>query len=181
MQPINDWDNIVASNGGSMLQEGGYCCRIERVSDHTADSKPYIGIVFNPYVNGEFFFGGDAQDWQHEFRIYVSNGYGRYKMLCECCENSEGNSGFKYNANIPNHEQQLVGKWVGFVIRHRLYTKKQGKNAGKDGNSLDLQHICTTQAITAGDFPAPETKDDRDKAAAAPVSNAEIADYDLPF
>lgn len=182
MQPINDWDDITATNGGGgTLPEGGYVCKIEAVSDHTNDATPYLGVVFNPYVDGKFYYGADAADWQHEVRVFTSGGLGRWKMLVECVKNSEGNAGFAYNAKVPNHEQQVVGKWVGMVINHRLYTKgPRSKNPGKDGVSLQLQHVCTTQAISAGDYPAPVTKDDRDKSA-APVSSGELADYDLPF
>ena len=183
MQPIGNWGQVTATNGGrGLLPEGGYVCKIDRVADHTDEKKPYLSIIFNPYVDGDFYFGSDAQDWQHEAKFYLTTdfGLGRYKMLVECAENSEGNNAFSYNADVPNHEQQLVGKWVGLVIRHRLYTKKQGKNAGKDGSQLDVQFICTTQAITAGQFPDPVTKDDRD-ANAAPVANSDLAEYDLPF
>lgn len=189
MKANANWDSITASNGGSgILPEGGYAVRIDAVEDHTDEAKPYLALVYNPYLQdeGRFFYGADAQDWQRTIKIYLTSDFGwqRYKMLVECIEQSEGNRGFKYDASRDGAEQTLAGKWVGMVLRHRLYTGQRGKAAGKDRTAVDLQHITTVQAIKEGDFPAPVTKDDRDPAAvaaSAPITSDDLAGYDLPF
>lgn len=191
MKATSNWGNIKASNGGGeLLPEGGYACRIDSVHDHTDEKTPYLEVVYNPYIMDEqrFYFGKDAQDWQHSARFYLNSDFGwsRYKMLVECVEQSEGNGGFKYDASRDGAEQTLAGKWVGFVIRHRLYTKKKGKRAGEDGTQLDIQHISTVQAIKEGDFPAPKTKDDRDRGAGRDAPEPELPpvdvyDDDIPF
>lgn len=188
MKAISNWDTITASNGGGgILPEGGYAVRIDAVEDHTDEAKPYLGIVYNPYLDdeGRFFYGADAQDWQRTIKIYLTTDFDwqRYKMLVECIEQSEGNNGFRYDASRDGAEQTLAGKWVGMVLRHRLYTGQRGKAAGKDRTAIDLQHITTVQAIREGDFPAPETRDGRKQPAAQPaaITSEELAEYDLPF
>ena len=190
MKAISNWDSITASNGGQgILPEGGYAVRIDAVEDHTDEPKPYLALVYNPYLTEEcrFFYGPDAQDWQRTIKLYLTSDFGwqRYKMLVECIEQSEGNAGFRYDASRDGAEQTLAGKWVGMVLRHYLYTKgPRSKNPGADGTSIEIQHICTVQAIKEGDFPAPETRDGRTKQAAQsaePITSDELAGYDIPF
>lgn len=191
MKANPNWNSITASNGGQgILPEGGYPVRIDAVEDHTDESKPYLGIVINPYMvdDQRFFYGDDSQDWQRTIKIYLTSDFGwsRYKMLVECVELSEDNRGFLYDASRDGAEQTLAGKWVGMVLRHRLYTGQRGKAAGKDRTAIDLQHITTTQAIREGDFPAPVTKDDRDaqaKQAGAYATGAapDVYAEDIPF
>lgn len=188
MKAMSNWDSITASNGGGgILPEGGYAVRIDAVKDYSEDAqRPRIELVINPYLpdEGRFFYGEDAADWQRTVSISLKfdSGWQRYKMLVQCAELSDGNNGFRYQ-NVDGGEQQLVGKWVGMVLRHYLYTKgPRSKNPGADGTSIEIQHITTVQAIREGDFPAPETRDNRDKSAAAPAPAAPaVADYDLPF
>ena len=190
MKAISNWDGITASNGGGgILPEGGYAVRIDAVEDHTDEAKPYLALIYTPYLaeEGRFFYGADAQDWQRTIKIYLTSDFGwqRYKMLVECIEQSEGNRGFKYDASRDGAEQTLAGKWVGMVLRHRLYTGQRGKAAGKDRTAVDLQHITTVQAIKEGDFPAPQTKDDREQGGAVgggqTVTAADTYAGDTPF
>lgn len=189
MKAISNWDSITASNGGGgILPEGGYAVRIDAVKDYSEDAqRPRIELVINPYIADEqrFFYGDDAADWQRTVSISLKfdSGLQRFKMLTQCVEQSDGNNGFKYDASRDGAEQTLAGKWVGLVLRHCLYTKgERSKNPGATGTSIEVQHITTVQAIREGDFPAPETRDGRDKSAAAPAPAAPaVADYDLPF
>lgn len=189
MKAISNWDSITASNGGGgILPEGGYAVRIDAVKDYSEDAnRPRIELVINPYLADEqrFFYGDDAADWQRTVSISLKydGGWQRYKMLVSCVEQSDGNRGFKYDASRDGAEQTLAGKWVGLVLRHYLYTKgPRSKNPGADGTSIEIQHITTVQAIKEGDFPAPETRDNRDPnakpSAAAP---ADIYSEDVPF
>lgn len=205
MKALQNYDGIKASNGGSgMLDPGAYTCKVLAVHDHTGEAKPYLSVVFDAYdqASRRFLFADVAndpnQDWRHEFRFYVGTEFGqrRYKALVEAVEGSAENRGFRYQ-NADGAEQTLVGKWVGFVIRHRLYTKQQGPNAGQDGETLDLAGSVTCADAIAGKFPPQwlDPRDNRDQsqqapvqappvapAGAAPVAPVpDLADEDIPF
>lgn len=196
MKALTNYDSVTASNGGGLLPAGGYACKIVRVNDHTSEPHPYLSVVYdvlNP-VTKQTMFANDladsSNDWRHEFRFYLTSDFGvsRYKMLVECVERSAENKGFSYS-NADGAEQTLVGKWVGFVIRHRLHTKKSGPNAGKDGDALDLAAILTCSEALSGKFNPSwlEPKDDRDpKPETAPAITTatyvpDVAPDDIPF
>ena len=172
MNPIPNFENVVASNGGStLLPAGGYICKIVRVVDHTMDNgeKPYLRVVFAPFdpVSRKFTYGdidGDPQqDWKHSFDFYLNSDFGlqRYKALVEAVEKSQANNGFKY-MNVVGGEQSLTNRWVGFVINHRLWTGQDKQtNLPKDKEGLNLAASVTTDDIAAGNFEVPPTKDDR--------------------
>lgn len=196
MKALTNYDSVTASNGGGLLPAGGYACKIVRVNDHTSEPHPYLSVVYdvlNP-VTKQTMFANDladsSNDWRHEFRFYLTSDFGvsRYKMLVECVERSAENKGFSYS-NADGAEQTLVGKWVGFVIRHRMYTKKSGPNAGKDGETLDLAAILTCSEALSGKFYPSwiEPKDDREpKPETAPATTTatyvpDVAPDDIPF
>lgn len=201
MKAISNFDGIQASNGGSsLLAPGAYTCKVLAVHDHTNEAKPYLSVVFDVYDRDtrRFRFADVAADptadWRHEFRFYVGTDFGqqRYKALVEAVQGSKENGGYRYQ-NVDGAEQTLAGKWVGFVVRHRLYTKKQGPHAGEDAEALDLAGSITCDDAVAGNFPA-EWLDPRDNreakpapvqapaAGAAPVAPApDLADEDIPF
>lgn len=196
MKALTNYDSVTASNGGGLLPAGGYACKIVRVNDHTSEPKPYLSVVYDVLdpATKQTMFANDladsSNDWRHEFRFYLTSDFGvsRYKMLVECVERSAENKGFAYS-NADGAEQTLVGKWVGFVIRHRLYTKKSGPNAGKDGEALDLAAILTCSDALSGEFNPSwlEPKDDREPApepAPAPTTATyvpDVASDDIPF
>ena len=201
MRAIQNYDGIQASNGGSgLLTPGAYTCKVLRVGDHTNEAKPYLSVVFDVYdrETKRFRFADVAadpsQDWRHEFRFYVGTDFGqqRYKALVEAVQGSKENGGYRYQ-NVDGAEQTLAGKWVGFVVRHRLYTKKQGPHAGEDAEALDLAGSITCDDAIAGRFDPAwlEPRDNREAkpapvqapaAGAAPVAPApDLADEDIPF
>ena len=206
MKAIQNFDGIQASNGGSsLLVPGAYTCKVLAVHDHTNEAKPYLSVVFDVYDRDtkRFRFADVAadpnQDWRHEFRFYVGTEFGqqRYKALVEAVEGSKENGGYRYQ-NVDGAEQTLAGKWVGFVIRHRLYTRQQGQHAGEDATALDLAGAITCDDAIAGRFPAEWTdpRDNRDKSQAVPVQAPaptpapgaapivpapDLADEDIPF
>lgn len=200
MRAIQNYDGIQASNGGSgLLAPGAYTCKVLRVGDHTNEAKPYLSVVFDAYDRATkgFRFAEVANDpnsdWRHEFRFYMGTDFGqqRYKALVEAIEGSEENRGFRYQ-NADGAEQTLVGKWVGFVIRHRMYTRQQGKHAGEDATTLDLAGSITCADAIAGRFDPAwlEPRDNRDQSQAAPQQTpppvvaqpaAGLADEDIPF
>lgn len=192
MKALTNYDSVTASNGGGLLPAGGYACKIVRVNDHTTEPKPYLSVVYDVLdpATKQTMFANDladgSNDWRHEFRFYMTSDFGvsRYKMLVECVERSVENKGFSYS-NADGAEQTLVGKWVGFVIRHRLYTKKSGPNAGKDGEALDLAAILTCSDALSGEFNPSwlEPKDDREPAPAPTTATyvPDVAADDIPF
>lgn len=197
MQAISNWDNIQATNGGSsLLPMGGYICKITRVSDHSTEQTPYLGVVFDVWLPEEkrWFFGDIAkdteQDWRHEFRFWIGSDFGQrlYKKLVESIEGTKENNGFKYQ-NTDGAEQTLVGKWVGFSIRHYVRTLTKGKKAGKEVTAIELAGSYTVDEIQSGDYPEPELRDAREKSSGntqssqSSNSNAvpDLYDEDIPF
>lgn len=200
MRAIQNYESVQASNGGSgLLAPGAYTCKVLRVNDHSVEAKPYLSVVFDVYDRDTKRFrfadvsADPSQDWRHEFRFYVGTDFGlqRYKALVEAVEGSEENRGFRYQ-NADGAEQTLVGKWVGLVIRHRLYTKQSGPHAGEDATALDLGGAITCADAAAGKFPPNwvEPRDNRDQSQAAPVQAPvaapvapapDLADEDIPF
>lgn len=160
MKAIKGWNEIMATNGGSsMLAPGGYLAKIVRMKDHTTETKPYLEMVYDVLAEDKktLLFKEDSKDekndWRHSFRFYFGDdsgfGFARYKKLVEAIEGSVQNKGFAY-ANKAGAEQSLVGKWVGLVIRERLFTKKDGT----DSKALDLAGCFTCQEIIDEAFPS---------------------------
>lgn len=206
MRANGNFENIQASNGGSgMLPAGGYVVRIAAVEDHTEEEKGYLGIVYDIYdpKTRTFPHHEDVCDpersWRWTFRYYLTSDFGwsRYKALVEACEKTEENKGFRY-VDSDGAEQTLVGKWVGFVIRHRQYVPRRGKSAGQLRRQLDLAAALPCKQVIAGEFDQqlleelPLSEDDRkylEKQAApvqAPPTPASVPvtamyDEDIPF
>lgn len=160
MRANGNFGSIQASNGGSgMLPAAGYVVRIFAVEDHTEEEKGYLGIVYDIYdpKTRTFPHHEDVCDpersWRWTFRYYLTSDFGwsRYKALVEACEKTEENKGFRY-VDADGAEQTLVGKWVGFVIRHRKYVPRRGKSAGQEREQLDLAAALPCKQVIAGEF-----------------------------
>ena len=203
MKAISDYDSIQASNGGGsgIIEPGAYVCRIYGMYDHTDEAKPYLELAYDVYDPGSksMRFTDDLDNperrWMHCFKLYLTSDFGwqRYKALVKAVEETKENNGFAYQ-NVDGGEQQLVGKWVGLVIRHQLYTARRGKHAGECRESPDLAGFVTCKQAIEGDFPQRwlETRDTRTdaerEAQAAPASVhapaapvTDVADEDIPF
>lgn len=174
MQPIENWNDIQPTQGGAKtLGPGGYICRILRVGDRTREDKPHLDVVYDVLTaDGKGYHFADIandgeQDWRHTFKVYTGKGMGQLRMLAQCCEQTPENGGFRYDPTRDGHEQQLVGKWVGFVIGQRIY---QNGN-GEDKEALDLVKILPVPDIQAGKFEVPaaprDTRTPQQKAASA--------------
>lgn len=206
MKAISNFDSIQASNGGGtgIIEPGAYVCRIYGMYDHTDEAKPYLELAYDVYdqESKSMRFTDDLDDperrWRHCFKLYLTSDFGwqRYKALVEAVEGTEENKGFTYQ-NVDGGEQQLVGKWVGLVIRHQLYTAKRGKHAGEMRRSPDLAGAITCADAIAGNFPDKwledrDTRTDAERAAQAsspspatvaapPAPAPDLADEDIPF
>lgn len=203
MKAISNYDGIRASNGGGsgIIEPGAYVCRIYGMYDHTDETKPYLELAYDVYdpEKKSMRFTDDLDDperrWRHCFKLYLTSDFGwqRYKALVEAVEKTEENKGFRYQ-NIDGAEQTLVGKWVGLVIRHQLYTAKRGKRAGECRETPDLAGFVTCKQAIDGDFPTRwletrDTRTDEERAAQeartqtvhAPTAQPEFAEDDIPF
>lgn len=206
MKAISNYDGIKASNGGGtgIIEPGAYVCRIYGMYDHTDEAKPYLELAYDVYdqESKSMRFTDDLDDperrWRHCFKLYLTSDFGwqRYKALVEAVEGTEENKGFRY-VNADGAEQTLVGKWVGLVIRHQVYTAKRGKHKGEARRAPDLAGAITCANAIAGVFP-PEWLEERDTrtdaersaqasssspapVAAPPAPAPDIADEDIPF
>lgn len=207
MKAISNFDSIQASNGGGagIIEPGAYVCRIYGMYDHTDEAKPYLELAYDVYDPGSksMRFTDDLDDpekrWRHCFKLYLTSDFGwqRYKALVKAVEGTKENDGFTYQ-NVDGGEQQLVGKWVGLVIRHQLYTAKRGKHAGEMRRSPDLAGAITCADAIAGNFPDRwlddrDTRTDAERAAQAAASESsttihapeapanDLAPEDIPF
>lgn len=206
MKAISNFDSIQASNGGGagIIEPGAYVCRIYGMYDHTDEAKPYLELAYDVYdqESKSMRFTDDLDNpehrWRHCFKLYLTSDFGwqRYKALVKAVEGTKENDGFTYQ-NVDGGEQQLVGKWVGLVIRHQLYTAKRGKHAGEMRRSPDLAGAITCSDAIAGNFPDKwledrDTRTDAERAAQAsssslapvvapPAPTPDLADDDIPF
>lgn len=206
MKAISNFDSIQASNGGGsgIIEPGAYVCRIYGMYDHTDEAKPYLELAYDVYdqESKSMRFTDDLDNperrWMHCFKLYLTSDFGwqRYKALVKAVEGTKENDGFAYQ-NVDGGEQQLVGKWVGLVIRHQLYTAKRGKHAGEMRRSPDLAGAITCADAIAGNFPDKwledrDTRTDAERAAQAssssqapvsapPAPAPDLADEDIPF
>ena len=207
MKAISNFDGIKASNGGStgIIEPGAYVCRIYGMYDHTDEAKPYLELAYDVYdqESKSMRFTDDLDDperrWRHCFKLYLTSDFGwqRYKALVKAVERTKENNGFTYQ-NVDGGEQQLVGKWVGLVIRHQLYTAKRGKHVGEMRRSPDLAGAITCADAIAGNFPDRwledrDTRTDEERAAQAVAGESsttihapeapanDLAPEDIPF
>lgn len=206
MKAISNFDSIQASNGGAagIIEPGAYVCRIYGMYDHTDEAKPYLELAYDVYdqESKSMRFTDDLDNperrWMHCFKLYLTSDFGwqRYKALVKAVEETKENNGFTYQ-NVDGGEQQLIGKWVGLVIRHQLYTAKRGKHAGEMRRSPDLAGAITCADAIAGNFPDKwlddrDTRTDAERAAQAsssspapvaapPAPTPDLATEDIPF
>lgn len=194
MKAISNYDSIKVG-GGSMFPAGAYVCRIFAVEDHSTADGGYLDVYPEVYDTAARKFTNsdelrsESTRWRYRFRLSLDGEWGpqRYKRLVSAVERTEENKGFKYQ-NVDGGEQQLVGKWVGLVARHRRYTKRDGS----DGITLDAAAWIPCADVLSCNYKPEwlETRDTRTNAGApaAPMAPAaptapvpDIADEDLPF
>ena len=169
---IGNWTTVDAATigGGAQLEAGGYVVMIQKVEDHPADG--YLDLTID-IAEGEhaFMYSGlpESDDWRHTYRRYYEGGAEPFfKQFLEALEIS--NRG-KFNIAAWEQrcdEREFVGLELGVIFQKRIFTKKSGKNAGKDGWNLNWFASIPAQDIRNGDFSVPADKDERDHATSAP-------------
>lgn len=165
MRANGHFDEVRASQGGGgMLPAGGYAAQIHEVIDGTEEATPYLGLVLN-VLDPQTKRMRDTQDladperwWRHTYRYFVSSWGGepgidwaRYKALTDAVEQTAQNNGFRYQ-DVDGGERQLVGKWMGVVMRHYLYVPQRGKNAGQQREGVELAYVLPAADAIAGNF-----------------------------
>ena len=182
---IGNWTTVDAASvggGGSQLEPGGYVVVIQKAEDHPADG--YVDLTID-IIEGEnaFMYSGlpESDDWRHTYRRYYEGGAAPFfKQFLDALEISNRGR-FSIEAwerkNMgPDGEAQygweddFVNLELGVIFQKRLFTKKSGKNAGKDGWNLNWFASVPAQDIRNGDFTVPADKDEREAAVAKPAT-----------
>ena len=172
MKLIN-WEEVEESKPSTMLEPGGYVCRITAVED--VPSKEYLWVVYD-VIEGERagVYAGlpKSDDWKHRFtRSYKDTARGMFKAFVNRVE--ESNPGFKWDGS---DERQFVGKIVGLVFQKEQYTNDKGD----DKERTVVVGVESADDIRKGGYYMPEPKDRRAKVAAASASQSGPYD-DIPF
>lgn len=182
---VGNWTTVDAAviGGGGQLEAGGYVIRIQKVVDHPEDE--YLDLTID-IAEGEHagMYAGlpESDDWRHTYRRYYGeNAKAFFKQFLEALEIS--NRGYFDIATWERqcNEQQFVGLELGVIFQKRLYTKRSGKNAGKDGWNLNWFASIPAQDVRNGEFTVPADDDQRDKSAqkAQPSTASMYDDIDL--
>ena len=181
---VKNWSIIEESNPSTMLEPGGYVCRITGVQD--VPEKEYLWIIYD-VIEGEkagIYSGlGIADDWKHRFtRSYKDTAEGMFKAFLNRLEESNkmGPRPFKVDQwQVYSDEKQLVGLEIGLVFGKELYTSDKGE----DRERTVVTSVYATQDIRNGDFKIPAPKDRRTTvpSAPAPAPSSNLYDEDTPF
>lgn len=173
---IGNWTTVDAANvgGGDFLDAGGYVMRIVRVKDNPEDE--YIDVIVD-VSEGEHagIYAGlpESDDWRHSYRRYYSDKAAPFfKQFLEALEISNRGRFTIAEWEKRCDEQEFVGLEIGVVFQKVLFTKKSGKNAGKDGWRLNWFASLPAQDIRNGEFTTPADDDQREKGASASTSSA---------
>jgi len=172
MKPINNYENIQATNGDfARPTPGGYVCEIMRAEDvpfsEETGKGDYLKIEYD-FTEGELAgYHADAYKkfgyWGGKLvRSYKEKALGMFKHFTNCVE--ESNEGYTWDWD----EQKLVGKKIGLVLGEEEYTG----NDGAIKTRLYVKDVKNVDDIRKGDFKGVGT-------AAAPA--VDETDDDLPF
>lgn len=175
------WEPVDTNTGtNSILEPGGYVCRITGVEDKENASSPHLVITWDVaegahagHYSDEW---GQTNEWAHQARwYYTEKSMWRFnKNLAALGESNPGFDPETFAAN-PN-AKSLIGLTFGAVIQKRFYTN----SAGEDKEALEITDVVSAAAIRANDFKLPEPRDQRTVKTAAPAPQASSFD-DIPF
>ena len=181
---ILNWNMIEESNGGTILEPGGYVCRITAVQD--VPEKEYIWVIYDVAEGpkaGMYSGLGVADDWKHRFtRSYKESAAGMFKGFLNRLEESNSGRGGGRAFNVANwqarsNEQEFVGLEIGLVFGKELYTNDKGE----DKERTVVSYVCASQDIRNGDFKVPAVKDKRETVPASNGATGYIGNEDVPF
>lgn len=175
---IMNWDLIEENKPSTMLEPGGYVCRITAVQD--VPEREYVWIIYDVAEGPQAGIYANlpiSDDWKHRFtRSYKESAAGMFKAFFKRIE--ESNRGFKWGGR---DEREFVGKEIGLVFGKELYTNDKGE----DKERTVVSYVCASQDIRNGDFKVPEVKDRREQipssGAAAPAASSYYDNTPVPF
>lgn len=151
MKPINNWNEVKASEDFQRLPAGGYIVKITNVTNN--EEKQYLHVEYD-IAEGEFkgYWDDNAKRfgwWGGDFyRSYKDSALGMFKGFTNAVEGS--NDGYQWNWE----EQSLVGKLIGVVVGEEEYIK----NDGSIGTRLKVRSIKTVSDIKDKRFRMPDIK-----------------------
>lgn len=182
---IGNWTTVdAATTGGGQLEPGGYVVTIQKVQDHPADGYVDLTIDIAEGEKAGLYAGLPASDdWRHTYRRYYEGGAAPFfKQFLEALEISNRgsfdiatweNTYSDANGNaVQGWEKPFIGLKLGVIFQKRLYTKKSGPNAGKDGWSMNWFASIPAQDVRNGDFKVPADDDQREKGAKTSTKSA---------
>lgn len=172
---IGNWTTVdAATTGGGQLEPGGYVVTIQKVQDHPAEGYVDLTIDIAEGEKAGLYAGLPASDdWRHTYRRYYEGGAAPFfKQFLEALEISNRGSFDIATWEKQCNEQQFIGLKLGVIFQKRLYTKKSGPNAGKDGWSMNWFASIPAQDVRNGDFKVPADDDQREKGAKTSTSSA---------
>ena len=175
---IGNWTTVDAAGlGGGQLEPGAYVVRICKVKDIEKDGYLELTIDIAEGEHANMYAGlPESDDWRHTYRRYYGDQAAPFfKQFLEALEIS--NKGKfeiaswekKYTGlngeTLPGWDKEFIGLELGVIFQKRLYTKKSGPNAGKDGWNLNWFASIPAQDVRNGDYRVPADDDQRDKGA----------------
>lgn len=173
---IVNWAEI-EENTSTMLEPGGYVCKITAVVDDPIKEclKIMYDVAEGPCA-GIYEGMGVADDWKHCFyRSYKDKARNMFKAYLNRLEESNRGRFSVAQWQVYSNEQQFVGLEIGLVFGKELYTN----NHGEDKERTVVVAVKASQDIRNGDFTVPEPKNLR-TTIPAPSGNTEVYN-DLPF
>lgn len=177
---IKNWAIIEESNPSTMLEPGGYVCRITGVQD--VPEKEYLWIIYD-VIEGEKagIYGGMGADdeWKHRFtRSYKDSAAGMFKAFLNRLEESNKMGPRPFSVEqwqVYSDERQLVGLEIGLVFGKELYTTERGE----DKERTVVSGVYASQDIRSGNYKVPEPKDRRTQVAS--TAAASYGSAPVPF
>lgn len=175
---IKNWVEVEESRPSTMLEPGGYVCRITDVDD--VPRREYLWVVYD-VVEGERAgtYAGmpKSDDWKHRFtRSYKDSAEGMFKAFLARLEESNRGRFSIEEWQRTGDERALVGLEVGLVFQKEQYTN----DSGEDKERTVVVGVESADAIRKGDYYMPEPKDRRTKVETAPANQSDPYD-DIPF
>lgn len=177
MKKVN-WTFIEESSANTILEPGGYVCRITGVQD--VPDREYLWIEYDVAEGPKagLYAGMGADDaWKHRFtRSYKQTAEGMFKAFLSRLEESNRGRFSIEQWQATCDERAFIGLEVGLVFQKELYTNNQGE----DKERTVVARVVASQDIRNGDFKVPEPNDRR-TVVAAPAAAATNFSADVPF